>query len=329
MARSSRGYDIGRTATSPDRRTGPDRTGAGGNGCTTGSSEGHGPRRRHAPASTGEDAEGIAELTSSVGGGRRTGADGRELGTGATKTRGGCRSFIVTHRPRKREVAFTSFSESRRPAASVRGGDGRDVHVMGATSSRQALAAGDRDDLTIIVAPRPSAAQASALFDGCSGLARARAARGAPVAVRAFIEYRVKRSDTREMRPDKQFAAVTESPKPGRVDLRGHAGLGRLLRNPRPREGPARSTATRSAARKGDGDGSRTAPFKAAHRKAIGKEAGETVVVRPRRGALRDSVRAATRWYPLQTGWLDARLRSSRWSPGPSSWSLGMRFVTR
>ena len=119
----------------------------------------------------------------SSAGGRRT----RRPATGATRIRGGCRcsSSRTGRRRSRRAAAFTFVSGVEEAIArAMDAAGGKDVHVMGgADVIRQALAAGLVDELTIIVAPVVLGGGQAALR-GVHGVARPRAPRRAPVAVR-------------------------------------------------------------------------------------------------------------------------------------------------
>lgn len=143
--------------------TGPDDGRAPGsaravNGCTTGCSAGRGAATPSRPARwtrttrRGWTGTWLPSAPSSPGG-----RPPRRLTTGVTKTLGGVRSFIVTHRLEQPEGDAFRFVAGL-PEAIEQAGRGlgdKDVHLMGgaATSSRQGLAAGLVDELTIILAP--------------------------------------------------------------------------------------------------------------------------------------------------------------------------------
>lgn len=107
--------------------------------------------------------------------------------------------FIVTHRPEEQPAGgdFTfvgSIDEAIRRAQEAAGG--KDVHLMGgAAVIREALAAGQVDELSIIVAPIVLGA-GKALFDGFDKRVELEhlGVRQSPFAT--FIDYRVKRSST-------------------------------------------------------------------------------------------------------------------------------------
>jgi len=72
-----------------------------------------------------------------------------------------------------------------------------------------------------------------------------------------------------------------EEPRQGRLDLRGHARFGRVLRDSRPRQ--VRGTIDGrpfQSAFMAMGDGTHMLPVKAEVRRAIGKEEGDSVSVR-------------------------------------------------
>ena len=79
---------------------------------------------------------------------------------------------------------------------------------------------------------------------------------------------------------DKKFAAKLRKSRQGRVDLRGNAELRGVLRHPRPRQS-ARDRRRHAVYERIHGDGWRhhKLPVKADVRKAIGKQAGDTVKV--------------------------------------------------
>jgi dihydrofolate reductase len=149
------------------------------------------------PASTGEDAEWIADVTSKAGavvGGRSTYEAARHWGD---QNPWGLPFFIVTHRPEEEpeggEFTFVSGVETAVQRA-LDAADGKNVHVMGgADVIRQALAAGILDELTIIVAPVVLGA-GKRLFDGCSDSLELEqlGVRQSPFAT--FIDYGVKPS---------------------------------------------------------------------------------------------------------------------------------------